>query len=295
MRWTSERVRDVGVGAAGGALLAWLVAFAAASAQAPCDAPLPPPPPRAYQTLRAGADTGSLTAAGGARAGGAARAPIKLYVDLGLNNGDSVTQFVTAPGGIFGGGPQLEFVGDGGGKPRLAGRGAAGDWEVWGFEANPKWTSKLNALQRELMGAHPPRAAAMKFYTATAAWTDDVESLPFFHDNFKGNDFEGGATMVRTFGAADLTRTEQVAGVDVARLLAERGITEADTVVLKVDIEGSEFSLLRHLLRTGLLGLVDEVLTEWHDWGPDQHDETHTQHKCLSWMMDGLVRAHDWG
>lgn len=145
------------------------------------------------------------------------------------------------------------------------------------------------------MGAHPPRAAAVRFYTATAAWTNDVESLPFFHDSFKGNDFEGGATMMRSFGAADLTRSEQVAGVDVARLLAERGITEADTVVLKVDIEMSEFPLLRHLLRTGVLGLVDEVLTEWHDWSPNERDEAHMQHKCLDWMMNGLVRAYNWG
>ena len=32
-----------------------------------------------------------------------------------------------------------------------------------------------------------------------------------------------------------------------------------------MDIEGSEFPVLRHLLRSGALSLVDELDVEWHD------------------------------
>ena len=157
------------------------------------------------------------------------RAPIKLFIDAGVNNGDSMASFLTAPSlwKALKGGGAATFLGSEG----LAGRGASGDWEVWAFEANPRWTDQLNALRSTLLA--DGRAAAITLFTSTALSVSDG-NLTFYHDNMAGSSHEGGATVVAEAGTADKSRAETVASRDLVGLLLERGITEDDTVVLKV-------------------------------------------------------------
>ena len=42
-------------------------------------------------------------------------------------------------------------------------------------------------------------------------------------------------------------------------------LRDEDYVILKVDIEGAEFDLLRHIISNGLLHLIDILAVEWHD------------------------------
>ena len=42
-----------------------------------------------------------------------------------------------------------------------------------------------------------------------------------------------------------------------------------DHVILKLDIEGSEYSVLRALLNSGAMKLVDKLYGEVHEWAPN--------------------------
>jgi len=44
------------------------------------------------------------------------------------------------------------------------------------------------------------------------------------------------------------------------------GENEKTWIVLKMDIEGSEYSVLRHLLEEGVAKKVDAFLVEFHPW-----------------------------
>jgi hypothetical protein len=80
-----------------------------------------------------------------------------------------------------------------------------------------------------------------------------------------------------------------------AYLLAN--FTKADFVVLKMDIEGGEWVLLPHLLSTGALDLVDELMLECHpqNTGPPKNMLLHQS--CIDFInhfRSKGVFAHDW-
>ena len=52
-----------------------------------------------------------------------------------------------------------------------------------------------------------------------------------------------------------------------------------DSIFLKMDIEAAEFQVLPEILKSGAMGLVDELQLEWHDWGDFKSDE-HTQQRA---------------
>lgn len=74
---------------------------------------------------------------------------------------------------------------------------------------------------------------------------------------------------------SDQHAIREVPTIDAAALLeALGGVATAPNVVLKVDIEGSEYTVLRHLLRSGVLcRRVSHLFVEWHDTG--ENGEAH--------------------
>lgn len=65
---------------------------------------------------------------------------------------------------------------------------------------------------------------------------------------------------------ADNPETEEVKIVDVAEILAEFG-PKID--LLKLNVEGSEFSVLEAMVRWSMLGIVENIQVQWHDVVPD--------------------------
>jgi FkbM family methyltransferase len=59
---------------------------------------------------------------------------------------------------------------------------------------------------------------------------------------------------------------EQVACVDASRIVRELARAwPHQQIVLKIDAEGAEFTILDRLLETGDARLIDRALVEWHD------------------------------
>jgi FkbM family methyltransferase len=128
------------------------------------------------------------------------------------------------------------------------------------IEPQPVHHPALTALVRE-RGGHLIKAAA---------WTADVPSLPFYHSaNSQAASLMPSVARMGTrerMGSHQEPRTPAsgVRGVDFARVLSHATKDTSGPVLMKLDVEGSEYSLLPRLLLSGALCRVDYLFVEWH-------------------------------
>ncbi|KKL11128.1 hypothetical protein LCGC14_2548890, partial [marine sediment metagenome] len=53
-----------------------------------------------------------------------------------------------------------------------------------------------------------------------------------------------------------------------------------DNIILKIDIEGKEYDLLEHMIKTGSISYINKIYCEWHlkrscgrEWNQNKHNE----------------------
>jgi len=115
-------------------------------------------------------------------------------------------------------------------------------------------------------------------------------------------EFTGWYSMDDWFGHWVLgffTATESKAALDVAEFLRRR-VSEDDYVVLKMDIEGTEYRLIPHLMQQGVTHLIDEMFVE-----PHTNINSCCRHRLdrfrsnalrlIRQLRDAGVYAHEWG
>ncbi|CAH1445996.1 unnamed protein product [Lactuca virosa] len=100
-----------------------------------------------------------------------------------------------------------------------------------------------------------------------AAWVKN-ESLTFEINQTPGDEnVEKGRGMGRIqpveSGGGIVGSVDEIQGFDFAEWL-KNTVTEKDFVVMKMDIEGTEFDLIPRLIETGAICLIDEVFLECH-------------------------------
>lgn len=100
-----------------------------------------------------------------------------------------------------------------------------------------------------------------------AAWVKN-ESLVFEINQTPGDEnVEKGRGMGRIqpvkSGGGIVGSTDVIQGFDFANWL-KNTVTEKDFVVMKMDVEGTEFDLIPRLIETGAICLIDEVFLECH-------------------------------
>ena len=125
-----------------------------------------------------------------------------------------------------------------------------------GFEMNPAHTARLKSLE-ELYDRCGYRTY---IFTETAVSTFDGV-IDFWSDNNTG-DFEWGASTVYAHRHAS---AQSVKSVDIARFLLTEILPFAHVIVCKMDIEGAEFTVIPHLIATGVMCQFDRFLVEWHE------------------------------
>ncbi|CAL9775288.1 unnamed protein product [Musa acuminata subsp. burmannicoides] len=143
-----------------------------------------------------------------------------------------------------------------------------------------------------------------------AAWVRN-ETLTFEinRDPENHDDVEKGRGMgrIRPAGGSDgrvsSGEVHAIQGFDFAAWL-KRTVTERDYVVMKMDVEGTEFDLVPRLFETGGICLIDELFLEchynrWQKCCPGQRSPKYqnTYGECLklfSRLRDGGVLVHQW-
>lgn len=212
-----------------------------------------------------------------------------VFVDVGANNGDTLLGWWRGKGhgarGSITGHGGLESLLPPAAAARLRACSSAPSQNsqsrrthcYYGVEANPRWTKLLNhtqARERQL-GNH------VKVFTGTALAESDGEAT-FFVERHPGPGLDAsleGARMVHYKDNKgwhrDPTKSIDASGaftqVSVKTMAAGAFLSQlaaaSDFVALKMDIEGSEFRLLHHLLltqRRALCGL-GVLAVEWHE------------------------------
>lgn len=199
----------------------------------------------------------------GGTGGASSRDGRQIFIDLGANCGNSYLKLR--------------------GKKKFPGK-----WEVYLWEANPQliefyltdlarkdkqvtvvplaaWTENkkmsffltkgqdVNITDKSQMKAHKcnpnsnyqPAGASSLFSGMGTGSEDDAKR--------KGRLFQAGKEIV-------------VDAVDFNAWLVDKKLLVRDQVVLKIDIEGAEIPLLKHMLVSNEICMVDVFYVEWHSW-----------------------------
>jgi FkbM family methyltransferase len=174
------------------------------------------------------------------------------FFDLGTNNGDSVMYF-------FKSGHKIAEQKDEGNMVRNYGSKDGRKWDVYIVEANPFFNKSLEEVKQfcESQGHQ------VFLFTQTAAWIKN-EKLTFYLDTVNPDKNYWGSSLIKDVPNAEKSNftNVQVDGIDVAQLL--KRYSPDDEVVMKMDIEGSEFQMIEHLINQQALQLIDIIAVEFH-------------------------------
>jgi len=136
-----------------------------------------------------------------------------------------------------------------------------------GFEPNPHHTTVLNSLQK----AYDKCGWKVMFYTETAVAHSSGQVMYFTDQNEKY--FEWGGSIIQSRVAkkpVGVTRTIRLADYILQKVVTRKlpyQLGQLDikpSVLMKMDIEGSELEVLTDLVATGTLQFIDLTMVEFH-------------------------------
>ena len=219
----------------------------------------------------------------------------KIFIDLGANDGESTSYFLKKPEGSH-----TDSVATQGGSADsyIRGLGSSGDWEIVVFEANTNFTRQLNTLKHKVMESKMAKKFTVHAGTAIAKSSGTIS---FIIDNpFAGS--AGATTMPESTSAVG--PHFEIPAIGITDLFHSMKIKHEDFVVLKMDIEGAEFDLMRHIITHGIHTRIDIAAVEYHDVNyfvfgktTDIREKYQARHKCLDWMVEEMHNMHmiAWG
>jgi len=138
---------------------------------------------------------------------------------------------------------------------------------AFGFEANPRHGKRL----KEISTAYQKQRWFAQFFVPVAVSDNNAASV-MFHSNGE-NEHHNWAGSVTFSGRLDDANTSvKVPTIDLAEWITEEIVPRtwlapgAPHVLMKMDIEGSEYTVLPKLLAKGLLcrGVIDTLFIEFH-------------------------------
>jgi FkbM family methyltransferase len=67
-------------------------------------------------------------------------------------------------------------------------------------------------------------------------------------------------------------KTDKVEAINFSKWIL-KNFTEDDLIILKMDIEGSEYKVLPKMIEDGSIKYINTLIIEWHNWQLPQYDE----------------------
>ena len=197
-----------------------------------------------------------------------------IYIELGSNRGDSLEAFVAEK-------PD--------GHVHRALMVANPSWSpaqtcIHAFEPNPKWTRTLHDMRKQLQH----NVTSIEIHTETAVVHDDRTQVELFVDPSSLSESSSIA-----YGRKGGRTSTLVRGVNLHKWLVSRFAGSSTPIVMRIDVEGSEYNLLRSLIYRGTPALLERnvlhIAVEWHRYV--KHDSLGV--KETSWMRE-LDRNYSW-
>lgn len=123
----------------------------------------------------------------------------------------------------------------------------AEEYQIHSFECNPELFSQLEK------------------YKGKAILYKDALSTREGEAQFNlGEELSSTLRSDKVTGRIDYTNPIRVPLVDLAKFI-KKNFSQQDYIILKLDVEGSEYDILPHLLKENIFdGWVDELFGEWH-------------------------------
>jgi hypothetical protein len=146
-----------------------------------------------------------------------------------------------------------------------------------GFEASPRHHRRLETVQSKLRKAG---FGVLIFHPVAASDSDGVLDFTFNGQNPCDTggahidcDTEGAASAAATAGHAGfgLSQKVTVRSIDLARIirhidkLLHKDADSPGKMMMKLDVEGSEYKVLPHLAYSQSLCLIDVIFIKWHE------------------------------
>lgn len=181
----------------------------------------------------------------------------KVFIDCGANVGQSLMTF-------------KEYWSD------------YNEFEIHSFEALPLLANKViemaNTLNLKNFNFHPE-----------AVSTEDGK-VDFYISKNNGNYY--GSSLESTKETIILDNKVIVDAIDLAKWIADR-YSKEDFIVLKIDIEGTEYRLLKHLFDTGVINYCNDVYVEFHLDNKVKIDQSlRDEVNLLIANIDGSTKIH---
>lgn len=147
------------------------------------------------------------------------------------------------------------------------------EWEIHSFEANPALWDGLEKTDGTLY--------------KSAVWIYDGVI-----DLYRGK-YSAGSTVMQNKISAELdyTKPVQIPCIDFSRWVKEN-FSRDDFIAVKMDIEGAEFEVIPHLIKTEAIQWIDEMYVEFH---PNKiSDVTTTKSRELEDKLSKMVSLYIW-
>jgi len=213
-----------------------------------------------------------------------------VLVDVGLNTGDTLTKWARRL--YRGHGKKLTPYA----RERLRHCVADNSTCYYGFEANPAFDRQLHTMETSMLS----QGLRVRLFTSTAfSWHDRGHA--FLVEPWKLGTRATSSTLEvtnpvrsklkkslrwvtnRTTTSAEQYRRVRVASMDASSFVAAL-VKVSSFVAMKIDIEGSEYRTLAHMLLSNAKALcaVDLIAMEWHEGlGHNRKNDR----KALEWLM----------
>jgi len=186
----------------------------------------------------------------------------KIFIDGGAHKGEAIGELLDK-------------------RPDLKG------CDIHFFEPNPDLIDLLNDLGKEDDNYN------IKVYHS-AVWVDD-NGVEFLESIERWNTLASTIvpSMKEIWGLKlDRDNPKKVPSISLVDFLDN--FDKDDYIVMKLDIEGSEYFVIEDLLRSGKMDMVDELYIEWHDhFFPHFKDLGNDLRNKLSKLENTKVR-NDW-
>ena len=123
----------------------------------------------------------------------------------------------------------------------------------------------------------------VKVYRKAASIKKGSDKI-FVHATKNGNGKGSSLHLAKKTGNLNKKRYEKIKTIDFADYVMSN-FNKDDTIILKIDIEGEEYSLLSHMIDVGAIEYINKIYCEWHN---DKIDTVADKHDILLFKLNEL-------
>mmetsp|Transcript_37908 Transcript_37908/g.38596 ORF Transcript_37908/g.38596 Transcript_37908/m.38596 type:complete len:273 (+) Transcript_37908:105-923(+) len=210
----------------------------------------------------------------------------QIFLDFGCTDAIAIKVFLGLKG-------VSKDTAENGAAKSFEGKGADGLWEIYCVEALPRYGKILNKTIEELTNVSSVKS--FSFFTGVAVSNKDGTTKLMYDTEFLERASYGNSILPEKHNYKG--RGIDIKTYDIVTFM--RDIVQAkqsDEVICKMDIEGSEYDVLRRIFTSGIIKLFDELYVEFHYNRKQFKNMFHMPHSCVQWMLKDVkdLKYHPW-